>query len=295
MATTGYDVSQIHTPSLNSVAGQASSAINKIAGISSANSALNAQYAEENRNWQQQQAQLAMEFNAKEAQKNRDWQEYMSNTAHQREVKDLQAAGLNPVLSAMGGNGAAVTSGATASGVMGQGDSGKADTSASQAIVSILSSVLSAQNNLEISKNNALANLAVADKYNAMSEIVANINAAATLGSANIHAGATRDAAAMAAASNRYSADQHYAASRYSSDKGYLGTVYSSNSAKAASQYAADEATRREYMYGGGTLGNLMGKAATAIDGSLNTIVSGLKDLSRSGSKYYETSKKNKR
>lgn len=55
----------------------------------------------------------ANQVNIDEAQKNRDFQERMSSTAHVREVKDLIAAGLNPILSSKYG-GSSTPSGSSA-------------------------------------------------------------------------------------------------------------------------------------------------------------------------------------
>lgn len=140
------------------------------------NNAWSASQARIQREWQEVQNAKAMEFNASEAAKNRDWQQMMSNTAMQRQVADLKAAGLNPVLAAMNGNGASVTSGATASGVSSSGAAGQTDTSMNQMFITLLGSFLDAQTKLAQSSISAVNNLAVADKNGEINKSLAMIN-----------------------------------------------------------------------------------------------------------------------
>lgn len=81
-----------------------------------------------NREFQQNSADTAWRRSVDAAEDDRDWQEYMSNTAYQRAIKDLKAAGLNPILAYTNG-GSSTPGGSTASAFQASGAQGSGYTS----------------------------------------------------------------------------------------------------------------------------------------------------------------------
>lgn len=232
------------------------SLVGSLQGIAGQNTAASAKQAEALRAWQEQQSQIARKYNSEEAQKNRDWQERMSSTAHQREVRDLIAAGLNPVLSVTGGSGAAVTSGATASSSAPSGAMGSVDNSATGAVAGLFGSLLNSFLSLEGTRLSAQSNQAIADKYTAMSKYTSELQAKTQLNTANIQAMA-----------QKYTADAHLAGTKYAADQ----------SAAAQKVVASIHAAAQKYGY---DVQSMTQKDIAAFNASVN------KDLQEAGFKH---------
>lgn len=145
------------------------------------------------------------EFNARQAEIDRQFQQQMSSTAHQREVKDLLAAGLNPALSVNAG--ASTPSGAQAS----------ADTS----ITSVFGNMAQAA----MSTASQLAGVIASNKT--------------SIKSTKISAKAQRYSANRSAEASKYSADRSAEASKYSAQLSYAATKYASDNAREAAKTTA--------------------------------------------------------
>lgn len=178
--------------------------------------------AQYNNEWNANQISQMNQFNADQAQKQMNFQESMSNTAHQREVKDLIAAGLNPVLSANGG--ASSPSGASASGGSASADTSATAIKAQMAMQQMQIGAQIAQTNANIESAQKMAQwqndlnreLTLAGYEN--QQAIANIQAAASMYGADTAASASAYASQLSSAASRYGADQSYAASKYATD-----------------------------------------------------------------------------
>lgn len=183
-------------------------------------------------------------YNAQQAQIQRNWQESMSATAHQREVADLKAAGLNPILSAYG-SGASVGSGATAT----------SDNSLSQVFGNLANSALS-----------AMSDMAKALNTNATTLNLGMYQADVSRANAKTSAAATEYAAETSAKANKYSADKILEGTQYSANMSYASSVYASDNSRLAQQYAADMSYK-------------LGIDKTTLEGKFNTAITRMNNL----------------
>lgn len=195
------------------------------------NTARSEAFAQHQMDFQTEANAKAMAFSAAEAQKNREWQEMMSNTAHQREVQDLIAAGLNPILSA-NSQGATTPSGASAAGVTGSGAMGTVDTSGASILSALIGGMMqkySADTQYKSNQNTNYTNSQIARMQTDAGILNTAVSARAMEAAASISASATKYASDNALFGSMYSADQAAGASMYKTDKDVILQQYLKN------------------------------------------------------------------
>lgn len=161
-----------------------------------------------NRAFQQESADKAMAFSSAENEANRAWQKMMSDTAHQREMADLKAAGLNPVLAANNGASAGAGSAAMSAQAAGFGASSS-------------SSPAGAKGDTDESGTMAIANL-LGKMLDNQTEITKMITSAETAReTAEMYTGATKYAAELGQIASEIASERSSEASRYAAGLSY--------------------------------------------------------------------------
>ena len=116
----------------------------------------------------------ARQYNSLEAQKSRDWSRMMRQTAYQDTVKDLQAAGLNPVLAASRGATQAPTGPTASASTGGIGAQAASAASIPSAKTATMQAMYDYGNNTAQFLNNAIATINNARQYG-FEEVAKNV------------------------------------------------------------------------------------------------------------------------
>lgn len=209
------------------------------------NSAYSDYLAREQMAFQEKANAKAMDFSASEAQKLRDWEELMSSTAHQREVKDMIAAGLNPILSA--NQGASTPAASAAQGITSSGAKGTVDTGAVQALTQayVQAKQLEMQEkSLDVQNRNIDAQLVMNALNNETNRYAADRGASASMYGSGIMASANRYGSELAKAASEYATLMNYQTYEY----GWHGNVgqtgqYANYALKEAAKALTDTGT----------------------------------------------------